>query len=124
MRPVVKQKNFLGFKIWLEKLGYEVKQLDGGFVARANSREAQRAYKKSHHMCVLAQTFQVIKQLMSLGLNLKTIFVHLNRLVQQKQKRKFCILLKVNHMEWVIWWLEIMLVVNGFLFINFELWWL
>ena len=49
MRPVVKQKNFLGFKIWLEKLGYEVKQLDGGFVARAKSREAQRAYKKSHH---------------------------------------------------------------------------
>ena len=49
MRPVVKQKNFLGFKIWLEKLGYKVKQLDGGFVARAKSREAQRAYKKSHH---------------------------------------------------------------------------
>lgn len=49
MRPVVKQKNFLGFKIWLEKLGYEVKQLDGGFVGRAKSREAQRAHKKSHH---------------------------------------------------------------------------
>ncbi|WP_298064278.1 hypothetical protein [uncultured Acinetobacter sp.] len=49
MRPIVKRKNFLGFKIWLEKLGYEVKQLDGGFVARAKSREAQRAYKKSHH---------------------------------------------------------------------------
>ena len=27
MRPVVKQKNFLGFKIWLEKLGYSVKTL-------------------------------------------------------------------------------------------------
>ncbi|AYO54430.1 hypothetical protein [Acinetobacter wuhouensis] len=49
MRPIVKQKNFLGFKIWLENLGYEVKQLDGGLVARAKSREAQRAYKKSHH---------------------------------------------------------------------------
>jgi hypothetical protein len=124
MRPVVKQKNFLGFKIWLEKLGYEVKQLDGGFVARAKVEKHNEHIKSHIIMCVLAQTFQVIKQLMSLGLNLKTIFVHLNRLVQQKQKRKFCILLKVNHMEWVIWWLEIMLVVNGFVFINFELWWL
>ncbi|WP_171407558.1 hypothetical protein [Acinetobacter tianfuensis] len=35
MRPVVKQKNFLGFKIWLKELGYEVKQLDGGFAAKA-----------------------------------------------------------------------------------------
>lgn len=49
MRPVIKKKNFLGFKIWLEKLGYEVKELDGGFVARVKSREAQKAYKKSHH---------------------------------------------------------------------------
>ena len=49
MRPVIKKKNFLGLKIWLEKLGYEVKELDGGFVARVKSREAQKAYKKSHH---------------------------------------------------------------------------
>ena len=49
MHAVVKRKNLFGFKIWLEKLGYKVKQLDGGFVARAKSREAQRAYKKSHH---------------------------------------------------------------------------
>lgn len=49
MRSVVKPKNLLGFKIWLEKLDYEVKQLDGGFVARAKSREAQRAYKNLHH---------------------------------------------------------------------------
>lgn len=49
MRSVVKGENILGFKIWLEKLGYEVKQLDGGFVARAKSRETQRTYKKLHH---------------------------------------------------------------------------
>lgn len=49
MRPVIKKKNLLGFKIWFEKLGYEVKELDGGFVARVKSREVQRAYKKSHH---------------------------------------------------------------------------
>ncbi|WOE40109.1 hypothetical protein [Acinetobacter chinensis] len=49
MRKIVNASNLLGFRIWLEKLCYEVKQLDGGFVARAKSREAQRAYKKSHH---------------------------------------------------------------------------
>ena len=49
MKQVVKTKNALGFKMWLEKLTYEVKGLDGGFVARAKSREAQQAYKKLHH---------------------------------------------------------------------------
>ncbi len=49
MRTVVKSKNLIAFKIWFELLGYEVKPLNGGFVARAKSREAQRAYKKSHH---------------------------------------------------------------------------
>lgn len=49
MRAVVKPKNLLGFKIWLEKLGYDVNALNGGFAARAKSREAQKAYKKSHH---------------------------------------------------------------------------
>ena len=49
MRSVVKPKNLLGFKIWLEKLGYDVNALNGGFAARAKSREAQKAYKKSHH---------------------------------------------------------------------------
>lgn len=39
MRPVVKLKNLLGFKIWLEKLDYEVKHLDGGFVARAKAEK-------------------------------------------------------------------------------------
>ena len=67
MRPVVKQKNFLGFKIWLEKLGYEVKQLDGGFVARAKSREAQRAYKKSHHYVLVTDELGGNKAAYELG---------------------------------------------------------
>ena len=49
MKQVVKPKNRIAFKIWFELLGYEVKPLDGGFVARAKSREAQRTYKKTHH---------------------------------------------------------------------------
>lgn len=49
MRTIVKRKNLPAFKIWLNLLGYEIKDLDGGFVARARSREAQRAYKKLHH---------------------------------------------------------------------------
>ncbi|WP_269915285.1 hypothetical protein [Acinetobacter sp. HY1485] len=49
MTKVVKPKNLDAFRLWLTKLCYEVKDLDGGFVARAQSKEARRTYKKSQH---------------------------------------------------------------------------
>lgn len=45
-QTVVKTKNLLAFKIWLEKLGYEVKNLKfKGFTARTSDR----GIKKKHH---------------------------------------------------------------------------
>ncbi|MBK5647614.1 response regulator [Acinetobacter bereziniae] len=45
-QTVVKTKNLLAFKIWLEKLGYEVKSLKfKGFTARTSDR----GIKKKHH---------------------------------------------------------------------------
>ena len=45
-QTVVKSKNLLAFKIWLEKLGYEVKNLKfKGFTARTSDR----GIKKKHH---------------------------------------------------------------------------
>lgn len=45
-QTVVKTKNLLAFKIWLEMLGYEVKNLKfKGFTARTSDR----GIKKKHH---------------------------------------------------------------------------
>lgn len=49
MNKIVKPKNLLAFRLWLTNLCYEVKDLDGGFVARVQSKEARRTYKKSQH---------------------------------------------------------------------------
>ncbi|WP_353172504.1 response regulator [Acinetobacter rudis] len=34
MKKIVKPKNRLAFRIWLEKLGYAIKQLENGFSAK------------------------------------------------------------------------------------------
>ena len=45
MKTVVKAKYLLAFKIWFEKLGYEVKNLKGkGFTARTSDRGIKKRY--------------------------------------------------------------------------------
>lgn len=37
MKKIVKPKNRLAFRIWLEKLGYTIKQLENGFTAKGKA---------------------------------------------------------------------------------------
>lgn len=37
MKKIVKPKNKLAFRIWLEKLGYAIKQLENGFSAKGKN---------------------------------------------------------------------------------------
>lgn len=53
MKTVVKTKHLLAFRIWFEKLGYEVKSLKGkGFTARTSDR----GIKKKHHYVLVTDT--------------------------------------------------------------------
>lgn len=51
MKKVVKPKNLIAFRIWLEKLGYSVKQLGKGFTANTSDRFIK---KRHHHVLVTA----------------------------------------------------------------------
>ena len=46
MKQVVKAKNLDAFRIWFDKLGYQVKCLNGqGFTARTNDRNVKKRYQ-------------------------------------------------------------------------------
>ena len=45
MKQVVKAKNLDAFRIWFDKLGYQVKCLNGqGFTARTNDRHTKKCF--------------------------------------------------------------------------------
>ncbi len=37
MKKIIKPKNLVAFRIWLEKLGYAIKQLENGFSAKGKN---------------------------------------------------------------------------------------
>ncbi len=54
MKTVVRPKNITAFRIWFEKLGYQVTNLQGnGFTART----CDRGIKKKHHYVLVTDNF-------------------------------------------------------------------
>lgn len=50
MKQIVKPRNLLAFRIWLEKLGYKVSSKASGFVARTNDRHTKKHF---HYILVV-----------------------------------------------------------------------
>lgn len=50
MNKIVKPRNLLAFRIWLEKLGYKVVSKADGFVARTNDRHTKKHF---HYILVV-----------------------------------------------------------------------
>lgn len=44
MKKIIKPKNLPAFRIWLEKLGYKIKQLENGFTASGKGTPKSLAY--------------------------------------------------------------------------------
>ncbi len=53
MKKVVKPKNLIAFRIWLENLGYLVKPVGKGFSANTSDRFIK---KRHHHVLVTADS--------------------------------------------------------------------
>lgn len=64
-KTVVKKKHLLAFRIWFEKLGYEVKSLQGkGFTARTSDR----GIKKKYHYVLITDVLNGNPAAFELGL--------------------------------------------------------
>ena len=78
-KQVVKTKNALGLKLWVNSLGYRVKDLAGqGFTARLEDRELMKQIKKSQHFlrqhfCMVLQNHQLNSKTLLLRIQLRQI---------------------------------------------------
>lgn len=54
MKTVIQPHNLVAFRIWLVKLGYDIKPLNGcGFVAKLKNKHERSNTPKKHHYLLL-----------------------------------------------------------------------